>query len=136
MTKKFRDMCKIYRIFAEQYSYCDFSENAIKELYEFETFGKGNIKISGFNASDKNCNGYAVGKKWLNVQVKAWLRDCELFIDGEENKSYRGWYNILRELYSDNRFPNWWLDEIFKKFINNKKSQYSEFGMLMDMSYK
>ena len=127
MTKRFIKMCKIYKIFAEPWD-CDFSQQAMEEMFLFESKGIGDINITGFNATGKKPNGYAVGKKWLNVQVKAWLRDCKLFIDGVEQEHYQGWGNVLKEIYADKKFPHWWLDEVFSKFIKEKKEFYAGFG--------
>lgn len=135
MTSRFKKMCEIYKIFAESYK-CDFSNEAMEEMFLFESRGIGNIDITGSNTIGKLSNGFAVGKKWLNVQVKAWLKDCEQFIDGEEQPHYRGWANVLRELYDDPRFPHWWLDEVFSKFIKNKKELYKKNNMPFDESYR
>lgn len=105
MTKKFREMCKIYEIFASDWD-CDFSDEAMQEMYEFESFGRGTLSISGFNTSEKRPNGFAVGKKWLNVQVTAWLV--------EKNQDSNFWRIIQPELYADKRYPHWWLNRIFR----------------------
>ena len=150
MTEKFKKMCEIYKIFGTEKMWNmengkkiyyihgnthDFSEEAMKQLYEFETFGKGNLKEQVFNIG-KKINGFAVGKKWLNVQVKSWLKDCELFIDGKEQENYRGWFNVLKELYADKTFPHWWLNEVFSKFIKEKKEFYAKNNMFFDDCYK
>lgn len=132
MTQRFKRMCQIYKIFAEPWE-CDLSKEAMQEMFEFESKGIGNIDISGFNTTGEKPNGYAVGKKWLNVQVKAWLKDCELFIDGVEQEHYRGWLNVLKEIYADPKFPHWWLDEVFSNFIAHKKLLY---GDKFDGNYK
>ncbi len=105
VTDRFKKMCEVYKIFAKDWD-CDLSDEAMQEMFEYESLGVGNISIAGFNVTNKLPNGFAVGKKWLNVQVSYWLEDCKT----------RGWFNVLDELYSD-RFPNWWLDEIFKDYL-------------------
>jgi len=47
-------------------------------------------------------NGFALGKKWLNVHVKMWREDIQTGI------------LFKKELYEDPKFPHWWLDSIFK----------------------
>jgi len=44
----------------------DFSGQALLAMYEYETFGKGNLEIDCFQ---KTVNGYAIGQKWLNVEI-------------------------------------------------------------------
>lgn len=152
MTNKFIKMCEIYKIFAKDWD-CDFSDEAKKEMYIFESTGKGDIDITGFNAIDKKPNGYAVGKKWLNVTVSSWMEIIEPFLKVNihqkvitsesvgyitwknvmvDNDKFKGWYDLLNELYNDNTFPHWWLDEVFKDFINDKEELYKS----IDFSFK
>lgn len=44
----------------------DFSDKAAQEMFLFESTGKGNIVIDVFSNS---LNGYAIGKKWLDVEI-------------------------------------------------------------------
>lgn len=46
--------------------YYDFSEKAALEMYLFESSGIGNVSIDIFNSK---INGYAVGKKWYDVEI-------------------------------------------------------------------
>lgn len=99
-------MCLLYKHFANNES-LDFSKDAKKELYKAETFGKGNPHYR---------NGYAIGKKWLNVQVEMWFEDIAAGM------------LYIEELYNDPNYPKWWLDKILKKtkqghcevFVKNK----------------
>lgn len=87
-------MCEIYIIFSKDWEHIlDFSDQAKIELFNHESYG---IPV-------RNNNGFAVGKKWLNVQVTMWKEDME-----------KGLF-FKHELYSDPKFPHWWLDSIFKK---------------------
>lgn len=87
-------MAELYKVFASDWKHLyDFSDEALIELYNVESYGG---KVS-------DTNGYALGKKWLNVHVSMWREDIE---SGILFKS---------ELYSDNKFPHWWLDSIFKR---------------------
>ena len=92
-TRKFKRMAEVYKVFCSDWIDClDFSDQALKELFIAESLG-------GQVASN---NGYAEGKKFLNVNVSMWKEDIEkgnLFI---------------HELYCDDKLPNWWLDKVFK----------------------
>lgn len=127
MTKRFIKMCEVYKIFADDY--CDFSQDAMKAMYEFETFGKGSISIDGFNTSGLNPNGYAVGKKFLNITVSMWMDELKPFINGERNRTHIGWFNTISRIYHDKSFPKWWLDEIFGSFLNSKLKEYKDLGI-------
>lgn len=87
-------MSEIYKVFANDWKqFHDFSDDSLIELFNHESYG---TPIS-------ESNGYALGKKWLNVNVSMWKEDIE---KGLLNKT---------ELYADSKFPDWWLDSIFKK---------------------
>jgi hypothetical protein len=115
MTYKFKKMCEVYKIFAKEWD-CDFSEKAMQEMFEFESHGKGDIDISGFNVTNKKTNGFAVGKKWLNVNVAMWFEEIDKY----------GWLQVIKKLYGDNIFPHWWLNEIFKNFLKKKAKFYRD----------
>lgn len=86
-------MAEVYRIFSRHWEHVlDFSDNALIEMYNSESFG---TPVSANN-------GYSVGKTYLNVHVKMWKEDMAL---GTLFK---------RELYEDGLFPHWWLDSVFK----------------------
>lgn len=118
-------MCEIYKIFSKGWD-CDLSKDAMKEMFLFESRGIGIIDISGFNTIGKKPNGYAVGKKWLNVTVAMWFDDMKK----------HGWYPTLQRLYNDDTFPHWWLDQVFNDFIKNKEEFYKEHGIEFDASYR
>lgn len=118
MTKRFIKMCEVYKVFAKSWD-CDFSDFAMKEMYEFETFGKGNIEISGFNTIGKKSNGYAVGKKWLNVTLDMWFDSIKKF----------GWRYTISELNKDKEIPRWYIEEFFSKFHKDKKKEYLDLGL-------
>lgn len=105
ISKNWRKMAKIYKIFAKDWiEICDFSEKSALEMYEYETLGKGNIAKGIFpNPKSGKYNGYAVGKRWMDIMIKLWkeAHDEGLF--------------PLRDLYKDKKYPHWWLDRIFGK---------------------
>jgi hypothetical protein len=87
-------MSEVYVIFVNDWKHClDFSDTMLLQLYNHESYG-GPIDQK---------NGFAHGKKWLNLNVTMWKEDIalgNLFV----------W-----ELYDDPKFPHWWLDSVFKK---------------------
>ena len=86
-------MAELYRIFANDWKHIvDLSDEAMIEMFNHESYGK---------SISKN-NGFALGKKWLNVQVEMWKEDIAkgLFFE--------------RELREDPKYPDWWLDSIFR----------------------
>ena len=87
-------MSELYRFFAKDWAHVlDFSDEALLELYNYESYG-GTV-------SQKN--GFMHGKKWLNLNVTMWKEDME-----------KGLF-FKKELYDDPNYPHWWLDSIFKK---------------------
>lgn len=94
VSKKFKRMSEIYKMFARDWEqFHDFNDEALLELYNSESYG-GPV-------SQKN--GFALGKKWLSVNVAMWKEDID-----------KGLLHV-RELYEDPKFPHWWLDSVFKK---------------------
>ena len=87
-------MAELYKLFANDWIHAlDFSDQALLDLYNQESYG-------GTVSQD---NGYAHGKKWLNVMVSYWVEDISTGL-------------LLRsELYEDSQFPHWWLDKVLKK---------------------
>ena len=86
-------MAELYKLFASDWIHAlDFSDQALLDLYNQESYG-GTVSQN---------NGYAHGKKWLNLHVTDRKQDIN---DGILYKF---------ELYEDPLFPHWWLDNIFK----------------------
>ena len=93
LTGKFKRMCDVYVVFSKDWAHLyDFSDQSKIDLFNHESYG---LPI-------KPNNGFALGKKWLNVQVAMWKEDI---LDGTLFKF---------ELYQDDKFPHWWLDSVFK----------------------
>ena len=103
-SKRWLKKAEIYKLFAKGFGNLDFSERAAKELYDYESQGKGNIEIDTFARSS---NGYAVGKKWCDVQVSSWLNDFK------NNRLFARM--CLEEMYLKKQLPKWFLDSIFYK---------------------
>lgn len=85
-------MFEIYRIFCRDWEHVlDLSDDALLELYNHESYGTPICQN----------NGFAHGKKWLNLHVNMWKEDIR---DGILWK---------HELY-DGTFPEWWLDNVLR----------------------
>ncbi len=67
-------------------------------MYLFETQGKGDLSFGLF--SGKKPNGFAVGKRWMNVSIAMWQEDIRLG---------RLW---IWELERD--YPLWFLDKFLR----------------------
>jgi hypothetical protein len=94
VSKRFKRMAEVYRIFAADWAHVlDFSDEMLIELFNAESFGSEVSKH----------NGFACGKRWLNVNVSMWKEDIA-----------KGLFRAS-ELYADPKYPVWWLDSIFKK---------------------
>jgi hypothetical protein len=85
-------MSELYKLFAPDSQQLDFSDEALLNLYNHESYG---VALSPGN-------GFAFGKQYLNLQVTMWREDLR-----------RGWI-FKHELYEDERFPHWWLDSALK----------------------
>lgn len=83
-------MMELYRYFGRHWPGLDFSDEAMLNLYNHESYG-GKLSAN---------NGFACGKKWMTVQISMWKQDIQ---DG-----------ILRRSELEGEFPTWWLDSIFK----------------------
>lgn len=109
ISKRWRKIAEVYKHFAKGATrtgfVCDFSENAAREMYIFESQGRGRIKPD---------NGFAIGKKWLDVTVAMWREDLK----ANPPMLYAA------ELYSDPNLPDWWLDNVVGQFkeISNAKT--------------
>lgn len=94
-------MCEVYRLFAQDWAHCQsFTDDDIVALFNHESYG---LPINNRN------NGFALGKKWLNVTLAMWLEDIR---DG---------ILVKRELYEDGKFPHWWLDKVLNRPYEAKR---------------
>jgi len=86
-------MSEIYQRFGKQSELtgfiCDYSEEAAKEMFLRESQGKGTVK------SD---NGYALGKKWMDVTITLWKEDIR--------------EGLLTRIELEDEFPLWFLDKV------------------------
>lgn len=103
MTTKFKQQAKVYELFTDDH--LDFSLKALQEMFDYESRGVGNCNVDDqqleYIKTGKKINGFAVGKKNLNITVSMWK---------ETLKKPSGVY-LLNDLYND-KFPHWWLDKV------------------------
>lgn len=102
ISAKWRKMQSLYRHFASDFVNLDFSEDAAREMYLWESQGLGNLAHDAFGRKNGRPNGYAVGKGWMNVQIASWREDINA--------------GLLApfELYEDPAYAewHWWLDRV------------------------
>ena len=86
-------MSELYKFFARNMGTLDFSDEALLNLYNAESYGVA--------LTPKN--GFAVGKQYLNLHVTMWKEDIAAGLLWKF------------ELYKDPLFEpfHWWLDSIF-----------------------
>ena len=72
-------------------------------MYLFETRGEGDLSFGLFG---EKSNGFAVGKRWMNVTIEMWRQDIQ-----------RG---ILFRHELEEDFPKWFLD----KFLGFPRQQW------------
>lgn len=100
---KFRRIAEVYKIFGQQWTGLDWSDQAIIDAYNSDSYGKPTKAQLLINR-----NGYFIGKQWAGVTVAMWLEDRQ-----------RGHLNVA-ELYNDPTFPHWWLDQVLGNINANK----------------
>lgn len=105
ISQKFIQMSEVYKSFSD--SHMDFSQPMLEEMYVFESTGKGALSEN---------NGYALGKRNINITVTDWKADLE------------NGYLFLHELYEDPKYPHWFLDSVLTKYQHRPKTfeEYEE----------
>lgn len=66
LSKKYQNILKNYQRFAPE-GVWDFSEEAAEECYSWES--------KGIPKTTSPSNGFALGKKYMDVTVSAWIED-------------------------------------------------------------
>lgn len=100
-TRRWWKMAALYRQFASDANAdLDFSDEAARAMFDFESTGQGNLDAVIFTKDTPN--GYAVGKQRMNVTVASWREDIP-----------RGLL-FPRELDTD--FPAKWLRSVLGKW--------------------
>lgn len=117
MTKQWLKMSEIYKIFAKYNENLDFSDGAAEEMFLWESEGKGDLERGIFPKKGKY-NGYAVGKRLMDITVKMWKEDIE---NGLLAKF---------ELYEDETLPNWWLNKVLKGMFMSPQGEKNRMELL------
>lgn len=93
-SKKWAKMAEIYKLFSDHHENIDFSNQALQEMFEYETFGKGDLRLNIFANKNGKFNGYAVGKHWMDVTIAMWKEDIKegLLFKFELKKEYPEWF--------------------------------------------
>lgn len=85
-------MMEVYRKFAVDYPNADFSEQAAKDMFLYESWG---VKMP----KREKLNGFELGKKWMDVTIAGWKEDIP-----------SGGLSV-QELLEDG-FPQWFLERV------------------------
>lgn len=104
ISKSWLEMSEIYRKFCPPEFEGDFSEAAALEMFEHESKGVGRPSPR---------NGFAQGKKWMDVTVAMWRKDIMI--------------GLLRkfELYED--YPRQWVDRVLAGVLFDPSAAAHEF---------
>lgn len=95
-------MSQVYLYFARDYlDHLTFTDDMLVELYTYESTGKGSLSES---------NGYAMGKRNIDIAVAAWTDDLN------------NGMLFLHELYEDENLPHWFLDKVLSQFQHRPKT--------------
>lgn len=90
-SKKWLRMATLYRRFAIDFKFADFSDEAAADMFAWESQGvpiPNNIE-----------NGFAMGKKWMDVTISAWLEDIKKGL-------------LFAQELLDDGYPEWFLRKI------------------------
>lgn len=88
-TTKWMRIADLYRRFARDWPLFDYSDVAAAEMFAHESHG-GPL-------SERN--GFALGKKWMDVSVAMWREDIPKGL-------------LSRTELEADGFPSWWLDRV------------------------
>lgn len=90
-SKKWNRIAKLYKRFAIDFSFADFSDEAALNMFIFES--------QGVSIPNVENNGFALGKKWMDVTIAAWKEDI--------NKGLLFPFELL-----DDGYPEWFLKKV------------------------
>ena len=163
MNKRYLELSNLYKELSDG---CNTLEEARLAFYEYESTGKEDTRFCStpnIYQIEKEYNGFAVGKRNLDITVAMWLDRltavnqantlCKEILKLEDrvftdenikevmdrlglteynNEKFKfcatGWASFLRELYYDPKYPHWWLDGVFKEFLDFKDETYKDSG--------
>lgn len=88
IPRKYRNKCKVYKHFARKYDGLDYSDEVMLAMFQYESWGKGDIKSN---------NGFAIGKKWMDVTISMWKEDLDSgLLTPAEYREYQEWLASLK----------------------------------------
>lgn len=96
ISNKYKRMARIYKRFTIGFN-CDLSDKALLSMYLYESKGVGNLGSTIFQ--DVAVNGYALGKKWMDVTITSWKEDIKQGL-------------LLKEELIKDNYPEWFLTKI------------------------
>lgn len=100
LSGRFKRISELYRLFSQDWKDClDYSDESLIELCNHESLGM----------DVKSNNGFLHGKRMLSLTVTMWKEDIEKGL------------LFKNELYKDTKYPNWWLNSIFKEKYHEVK---------------
>ena len=73
-SKRWKDSAEMYKYFSKGFGSLSFSDKAAKDMYDYESTGKPIFQYYDKRYNGK-CNGYAVGKHWMDVNIAMWKED-------------------------------------------------------------
>lgn len=77
ISKKYTKIVEAYKYFARDFAdTADFSDEAKKNMYSYETFGRPRVKYSEITPNGLY-NGFAIGKHWMDVTLSMWREDIQ-----------------------------------------------------------
>lgn len=74
ISKKYLKIAEGYLYFSKSYDHIDDSDEAMRNMYSYETFGHPRIKYNELQENGKY-NAYAIGKHWMDVTIAMWRED-------------------------------------------------------------
>lgn len=122
MNTKYKNKLNTYRRFAEEHLFTnlDFSDKAAEEIFNYESKGIGDCNIHNrlnlFIENGTLQNGYAVGKRNMDITFGMWAEDLQK----------PGWLNLLKELRKEFGFE---LMKPFRKLAFNKSRERKKIFM-------
>src|ERR1051326_298763 len=126
ISRKFQQMSKAYKHFALVWDMAnqqvctqqnispiilDYSDKALEDMYNLETFGKGKLRPN---------NAFSIGKQQLNISLACWLEDMP--------KLLKPW-----ELYLS--FPRWFLTKVLPERYRLTENTLDWIKKTVDTSY-
>jgi hypothetical protein len=79
----------------------DMSEKALEEMYQWESFGKGDLRRGVFKTKEGKFNGYAVGKQFMDYMITDLKASRHLFPPIDLVRQYPVWWLLKTGLVTE-----------------------------------